>query len=132
MAKSYAQLQQSLTFDELMRLLDEQFQSFSDHRSGNGLRYELPDVLKGAFAMFSLKCASLLDFKNQSVPEESNLRNIYRIKGDIPCDNQMRGILDQLDPSLLRPLFRDLFDLGSCEQFVLRYKLSNELSGNAF
>jgi hypothetical protein len=58
MAKSYAQLQQSLTFDELMRFLDEQFQSFPDHRSGNGLRYELPDVLKGAFAMFSLKSPS--------------------------------------------------------------------------
>lgn len=106
MPKSYQQLQQNLTFDEMMRFLDNEFQKLPDHRDGNALRYELADVLKSAFAMFSLKAPSLLDFKKQSVPEESNLRSIYRINGAIPCDNQMRGILDPLDPTLLRPLFR--------------------------
>jgi hypothetical protein len=110
MPKNYAQLQQALTFDQLMRLLDEQFQSFPDPRSGNALRYQLPDVLKAAFAMFSLKSPSLLDFNNQSIAEEKNLRHIYRIQGAIPCDNQMRGILDTLDPDLLRPLLRACFD----------------------
>jgi hypothetical protein len=105
MAKPYTQLQQSLTFDELMRFLDEQFQAFPDHRSGNAVRYSLADVLKSAFAMFSLKSPSLLDFKNQTVAEEINLRNLYHIEGAIPCDNQMRGILDALDPNYLRPLF---------------------------
>src|SRR6266545_7942301 len=101
MAKQYTQLQQALTFDELMRFLDSQFKSFPDHRSGNAVRYPLADVLKSAFAMFSLKSPSLLDFKNQTVAEESNLRNLYRIKGAIPCANQMRGILDPLDPNCL-------------------------------
>lgn len=104
MAKSYLQLQQRLTFDELMRFLDREFQALPDHRAGNA-RYVLADVLKSAFAMFSLKCPSLLDFKKQTVPEQSNLRSIYRIEGEIPCDNQMRAILDPLDPQLLRPLF---------------------------
>src|ERR1051325_5691198 len=105
MAKPYTQLQQALTFDELMRFLDEQFQAFPDHRSGNAVRYSLADVLKSAFAMFSLKSPSLLDFKNQTVAEEINLRNLYHIEGAIPCDNQMRGILDALDPNYLRPIF---------------------------
>jgi hypothetical protein len=108
MAKSYLQLQQNLTFDELMRFLDDQFQTFPDHRATNA-RYSLADVLKSAFAMFSLKSPSLLDFKKQTVAEESNLRAIYRVNRAIPCDNQMRGILDPLDPTLLRPLFRDCF-----------------------
>jgi hypothetical protein len=89
----------------MMRFLDNEFQKIPDHRDGNALRYELADVLKSAFAMFALKSPSLLDFKKQTVPEESNLHNIFRIEGAIPCDNQMRGILDPLDPSLLRPLF---------------------------
>jgi len=122
MVKSYAQLQQSLTFDELMRFLDEKFKSFPDHRSGNAVSYELPNVLKGAFAMFSLKCPSLLEFKNQSVAEESNLGNIYRIEGEIPSDNQMRGILDQCDPRHLRPLFRDFFTLLSEAGIVREYQ----------
>lgn len=109
MPKSYQQLQQNLTFDEMMHFLDDQLQKIPDHRNGNALRYELADVLKSAFAMFSLKSPSLLDFKTQTSAEESNLHNIFRINGEIPCDNQMRGILDPLDPSLLRPLFRASF-----------------------
>lgn len=108
MVKSYQQLQQQLTFDELMRFLDTEFQALPDHRANNA-RYSLVDVVKSAFAMFSLKSPSLLDFKQQTVPEQNNLRSIYQLEGAIPCDNQMRGILDPLDPTLLRPLFRAVF-----------------------
>src|SRR5262245_64835514 len=98
MVKNYErlQLQQEQTFDDLMRFLDTQFKSFPDHRVGNAVRYELADVLKSAFAMFSLKSPSLLDFKKQTVPEESNLRQIYRIEGAILSDNEMRGVIDTL------------------------------------
>lgn len=108
MPKNYQQLQQRLTFDELMRFLDRQFQAFPDHRANNS-RYKLADVLKSSFAIFSLKSPSLLDFKKQNVAEENNLHSIYRIEGEIPCDNQMRGILDPFDPQLLRPIFPALF-----------------------
>jgi len=113
MPKSYAQLQQSLTFDGLMKTLDEHFRTIPDNRTGNARQYQLPDVLKAAFAMFSLKHPSLLDFKTQSTAEENNLHNIYRIEGNIPSDNQMRGILDPVDSQLLRPLFRTCFSLLS-------------------
>jgi hypothetical protein len=99
MAKLHQQDQQNLTFDEMMRFLDSEFQRFPEHRAGNAVRYELADVLKSAFAMFALKSPSLLDFKKQTIAEESNLRSIFRIEGAIPCDNQMRGALDPLDPS---------------------------------
>ena len=104
MAKSYLQLQQRLHFDELMEWVDGEFQAMPDQRANNA-RYGLADVLKSAFAMFSLKSPSLLDFKKQSVPAENNLRSIYRIAGAIPCDNQMRSILDPFNPAHLRPLF---------------------------
>lgn len=109
MPKNYAQKQQELRFDELMRMLDEEFQSLPDKRVGNAVSYKLADVVKAAFAMFSLKSPSLLDFKTQTTAEENNLQNIYRI-GAIPSDNQMRGILDAIDPELLRPFFRDCFE----------------------
>jgi hypothetical protein len=74
MPMSYAQFQQSLTFDELMKTLNEQIQTIPDNRS-NAVQYQLPDVLKAAFAMFSLKSPSLLDFKTQTTAEEKNLHN---------------------------------------------------------
>ena len=124
MAKTNKQLQvqQQQTFDELMSFLDRQFKSFPDHRAGNAVCYELADVLKGAFAMFSLKSPSLLDFKKQTVPEESNLRQIYRIEGSIPSDNQMRGMLDPLDPNLLRPLFRACYERLSQAGVIREYQ----------
>jgi Transposase DDE domain len=122
MQKSYAQLQQSLTFDKLMETLDEKFQTIPDKRTGHAVKYRLPDVLKAAFAMFSLKSPSLLDFKTQTTAEEKNLHNIYRIEGEIPCDNQMRGILDPVDPQLLRPLFQTCFSLLSKAGVIREYE----------
>jgi hypothetical protein len=109
MVKKYVQLQQKLTFDELMTILSAEFEQLPDHRVGNATKYVLTDVLKSAFAMFSLKCPSLLDFKQQTLPEQSNLRRIYQVQSAIPCDNQMRGMLDPLDPEPLRTLFRTIF-----------------------
>jgi hypothetical protein len=97
MATSYARLLEKQGFDDLMDFLDREFQKLPDHRSGNAIRYDLADVLKSAFAVFSLKAPSLLDFKKQTEPERNKLRSIYRIRGAIPCDNQIRGILDQME-----------------------------------
>jgi hypothetical protein len=45
MAKRHQQDQQNLTFDEMMRFLDSEFQRFPEHQAGNAVRYELADVL---------------------------------------------------------------------------------------
>src|SRR6266540_2956535 len=74
MAKNYEQLQQQQTFDELMRFLDSQFKSFPDHRAGNAVRYELADVVKSAFAMFSLKSPITM----QDWPPSSPTRSIRK------------------------------------------------------
>jgi hypothetical protein len=59
-------------FDDLIDFLDREFQKFPDHRAGNALRYDLANVLKNAFAMFSLKAPSLIDFKKRTEPERNN------------------------------------------------------------
>ena len=110
MRQSIKSLQKNLKFDCLMEFLDRQFEMLPEHRASNS-RYRLASVVKAAFAMFSLKSPSLLDFKKQTSPEQNNLRWIYRIEGEIPCDNQMRVILDGLEPPQMRPLFASVFQL---------------------
>jgi len=109
MPKSYKKLQQNLKFDSLMNSLSQNFNRIPDHRRANA-SYRLADVLKSAFAMFSLKCPSLLSFKEQTKHEKSNLRSIYQIS-KIASDTQMREILDKVAPAPLRDLFRRLFTL---------------------
>ncbi len=121
MRKSYQQLQEYLKFDNLMQLLDERFGQFPEHRASN-CKYPLADILKSAFAMFSLKSPSLFDFKKQSNAEESNLHSIYRITGEIPCDNQMRKILDEFSPDYLRDQLVEINSLLVKSGVLAQYK----------
>jgi hypothetical protein len=90
-----------------MQTLSEAFARLPDHRRSNA-SYPLADVLRSAFAMFSLKSPSLLSFREQTRQERRNLRAIYHLK-DIPSDTQMRAALDPVSPAPLRALFATLF-----------------------
>ena len=68
----------------------------------------LADALMSAFAMFSLKDPSLLAFDHRRRDPNDDFRTIYGIH-HVPCDSQMRDILDPLDPAVLRPSFREIF-----------------------
>ena len=95
-----------LSADVLFSSLKGFFTKILDYRNNN-TKISLADTLMSAFAMFSLKDSSLLAFdKRRNV--DSNLKNIYKIN-DIPCDTQMREILDDVDPECLRPSFKKNF-----------------------
>jgi hypothetical protein len=121
MRQSIKSLQENLNFDLLMEFLDTQFQLFPDERASNS-KYPLASVVKSAFAMFSLKSPSLLDFKQQTRSEQNNLCSIYRIEGEIPCDNQMRVILDNLESSEIRPIFASVFQLLNKAGVIKEYR----------
>src|SRR5258706_10259544 len=86
-----------LSADALFRLVRSGFDTLPDHRSLD-VEISLTDALMSAFAMFSLKSASLLAFDKQRA--EGNLQTIYGMTC-VPCDTRMREILDPLSPALL-------------------------------
>jgi hypothetical protein len=94
-----------LSADGLYALLGAAFRRISDHRR-DGCPIPLADALMSAFAMFALKDPSLLAFEERR--NDANLRNLFRIQ-HLPCDTQMREILDPLNPESLRPAFGDVF-----------------------
>lgn len=106
MPKNYAKKQEQLTFDNLMEKLSREFEQIKDHRGSNA-SYKLSEILKSAFAMFSLKSPSLLSFKEQTKNESRNLKSIYQIR-EIPSDTQMRSALDPVSPVPIRTLFSTL------------------------
>ena len=59
-------------------------------------------------AVFSLKAPSLLAFDKQRQEEEHNLRSIFHIRR-IPCDTQMRTVLDGVNPEQLRRSYKAVF-----------------------
>ena len=94
-----------LSADALFGLLRNGFSKVPDHRS-DGSKMTMADALMSGFAMFSLKCPSLLDYDKQRA--DANLKTIYGIQCP-PCDSYMREVLDPLAPESLRPSFKAAF-----------------------
>lgn len=107
MGLSARKARQDFSADSLFRLIRTRFDRLADPRAG-AVEIPLGDALMSALAMFSLKDPSLLAFDKRRDDLHDNFRNIYGIR-HVPCDSQMRSILDAVDPADLRPLFQDVF-----------------------
>lgn len=94
-----------LSADALFRVVRSLFATIPDPRR-NEAGITLTDALMAGFAMFSLKCPSLLDFDRQRA--EGNLQTIYGLER-VPCDTYMRERLDPVVPDALRPVFTGVF-----------------------
>src|ERR1700690_4664442 len=91
-----------LSADALLRLVRVAFAQIPDHRPP-GYTTSLADALMAGFALFALKDPSLLAFDQRR--QDANFQNLFGIE-HVPCDTQMRSILDGVDPAALRPAFR--------------------------
>lgn len=100
-------VRKDLNADSLIKLARDDFSQIEDIRADNS-KISLADALTSALAMFHLKDQSLLAFDKRRREEPENLHSIYGI-GQIPCDSQMRTILDDIDPSTLRPSYLNIF-----------------------
>lgn len=102
-----ARVRKHLSADTLLRTVSSCFNKAGDHRTDN-IDISLHDALMSAYAVFSLKAPSLLAFDKQRQEEGHNLRSIFHIRR-IPCDTQMRTILDGVNPEQLRRCYRAVF-----------------------
>jgi len=101
-------LRKYLCADSLLLLLRNRFARIKDSRSDDP-PIPLADALMSAYAMFALKDPSLLAFdQRRQTDKAGNLKSIYQIQ-HVPCDTQMRTILDPVAPEELRPAFADVF-----------------------
>jgi len=109
MSQSNRAVRKYLNADSLFKHIHTAFEKIPDHRTGD-VKISLPDALMSGFAMFSLKDPSLLVFDSRRKDEKKlkNLKKIYHIE-EVPCDTQMREILDEVSPEALSPVFTDIF-----------------------
>ena len=94
-----------LSASPLIETVRSAFGKIPDHRAANA-KISLTDALMSGFAMFSLKDSSLLEFDERR-EKEGNLKRIYGLT-DIPCDTQLRTIVDVVSPAYLKPVFKDV------------------------
>jgi len=100
-------IREHLSASGLFTLVRSRFEKIADHRAAELVKISLADTLMSAFAMFSLKDPSLLAFDERR-KTDGNLKRVYDLE-QVPCDTQMRTTLDEVEPSEVKPLFKDIF-----------------------
>jgi len=109
MAAPFARFRPDVSMPGLLDTVRGAFGNVTDKRRQASVRYSMADALMAGLAIFSLKYPSLLMFDTDARPEmpitNHNLKTLFGLSA-VPCDTQMRAILDPVRPSELRPAFR--------------------------
>lgn len=96
---------------QMIELISDHFRRVPEHRAPQA-RIPLADVLMSAYAVFSLKFPSLLQFEEERRKRKAcpkNLEALYQVSR-VPSDTQMREIVDEIQPDNVKELFPKLFE----------------------
>lgn len=110
-------------FSTLCSFLTSSIQSFPDLRSGKNTQYSMKDISFSAFAVFFCQSPSFLAYQRlmQEARGSNNGRTLFGIQ-KLPTDNQIRNLLDPVDPKLLWPAYRRTFKYLQKQGVVKRFR----------
>ncbi len=94
------------TFNTVLNFLDSAISQFPDTRSGTNKKYKIRDAALSAFSVFFTQSPSFLAYQISMEQNKGNNngRTLFRID-KIPCDNQIRALLDPVPANCLFPVF---------------------------
>lgn len=127
-----------LDFDNLVAKFHHQLEHLPDCRTGKNISYSLKDAALGAFSVFFTQSPSFLAHQRamETSKGRSNAGSLFQIE-QIPCDNQIRTLLDPITPRYLYPLFDEILlaleQAGELEPFrVLDGQLLVSMDGTGY
>ena len=101
-----------LICEDLQEILHRHTKALPDSRNkGPNTRYRLHDAALGAFGICLTQSPSFLDYQRrlQQTKGQNNAHTLLGVE-QIPCDNQIRTLLDPLAPRALDPVFVEVFE----------------------
>ena len=110
-------------FEDMVGHLRKVFAGLPDRRTGSNLSYSMEDIGMSAFSVFFTQSPSFL--AHQKTMERTrggnNAESFFGIER-IPCDNQIRALLDHVPPETLFPVYDHIYDAlrehGILERFT--------------
>jgi len=87
------------------------FFAINDPRQQLKCEYTQHDILMSAFACMFFQDPSLLHFQKRLEQRHqcNNLKNIFNVN-NIPSNNQLRDVLDEIPSEALAPIFKDFYE----------------------
>jgi hypothetical protein len=82
-----------------------------DHRKGSNTQYSIQEAALGAFGIFFMQSPSFLDYQRhlQQTKGHHNACTLFGV-AQIPCDNQVRNLLDPIMPRVLNGVFLEVLE----------------------
>lgn len=92
----------SLTIAAIFAMVGETFSALPDNRKGKNRTYEMADAAAGAFGVFFTQSPSFLAYQRdmERTKGKNNAASLFGVT-QIPSDQQMRNLLDEVAPSNL-------------------------------
>ena len=121
----YEKLKINKLIDELRQVSSR----FTDVRTGENKRYELCDAAMSAFSVFFTQTPSFLAHQRdmQLHKGQNNAERLFSLD-QLPSDNQIRNLLDPVDPSELKGMYRYTFLELECTGLLETYRsFANQL-----
>jgi hypothetical protein len=101
-----------LGFEALKGILHRRLAHLPDHRKASpNTQYTIHDAALGAFGIFFTQSPSFLEYQRrlQQTKGNNNAYTLFDVK-QMPCDNQVRTLLDPIAPSHLDAVFLEVFE----------------------
>ena len=106
----HSKIRKTLSGDSLFNCVREYFEeNIKDHRAAN-VSISLIDSIMSGLALYTLKEPTLLAFERdlKNTTFKYNFEKVFRVK-NVPSDTALREILDPVNPSSIRPVFKAIF-----------------------
>lgn len=101
----------TLEIPELMEFLRQELSDLPEPRKpGNNTKYKVEDAVMGAFSVFFTQSASFLEHQRlmKSSKGKDNASSLFFLN-EIPCDNQIRSLLDPLPAVTISGCFEQIY-----------------------
>jgi hypothetical protein len=130
-------LKESINTPPLSRIAPQSFDLFIGHmktlfgllpdsRSGHNKSYKISDAALSAFSVFFTQSPSFLSYQQamQETKGKNNAESLFQVT-NIPSDNQVRNLLDPINPSNFAAIFELGFDYLSQNGYIEPYRNFN-------
>lgn len=111
-----------IDFEVLKDILQHHTGCLPDHRkAGPNTRHRIQDAAMSAFGIFYTQSPSFLDYQRhlQQAKGQHNVCTLFGVES-IPCNNQIRNVLDPIRPSHLDAVYLEVFE-GLEQHGLLRH-----------
>ena len=100
-----------IKINQLINFLIQELDDLPDSRKpGNNTKYEISDAMMAAFSRFFTQSPSFLEHQRlmKNMKKKDNANSLFKID-KIPCDNQIRNLLDPLAAQTIYSVYQKIY-----------------------